>query len=357
MKEFLNFEAIARWEGDIAYAASMDYNALFEVDMLTGDCKYIRMFNERYEKKRLFTTAYKVGEKIYFIPSSADRIAIYKPKENHLYEIEIDSVNKLDHKFYKSNAKFNGGIIKDNFLYLTPCTYPAIIRINANNDEIDYFGGWFNGDFVFRKAPYLDDSIIYLPDTNSNRVLKFDTDSCKGNFITIPTKYYGWWSMCKIEDKFWLSPKEPGPIICWNEKANTVIEYDEYPVKYVKTKFYATLIFEHEGAPFILPAFANMGLSIDIRNNFISSWEIEGVNEETEVWFLFLDGNDIYIKIKTGESVAYRVINKCTLCTREVNFRFVDNIKKYKEDRLNNISGRVLKEGISVGLSDYLRMI
>ena len=357
MKDFLNFEAIARWEGDIAYAANMDYNALFEVDMVTGNCKYIRMFNEKCDKKRLFTTAYKVGEKIYFVPASADRIAVYKPEDNYLYEIEIDSVNLSDYKFYKKNAKFNAGIVKNKFLYLTPCTYPAIIRINTTNDEMDYFSGYFSGDFMFRKAPYLDETIIYLPDTKSNRVLKFDVDSCKGNLVKIPTKHFGWWSMCKIQEKFWLSPKESGPIICWDEKNNTVVEYGKYPADYEKSDFLSSLIFEHDNCPFILPANSNMGLSVDVEKNTIIQWKIDGVSKGSEVALLYIDGNNIGVRITLNGKVAYKLINKCDFKIKNFEFKFVDNREKYYEDYSKVIKGAVIREGFQMGLEDFLNIV
>ncbi len=358
MFDILEFEAIARWDGNVAYAASMYGNALFEVNMLTGECSYICMFDESDKKRRLYTTAYKLGNKIYFIPASADRIAVYEPKEDFLYYLDIEDVDSSCHKYYNIKSKFNGGVVQGNYLYITPCTYPAILRINSSNDKIEYYKDWFTEtDYMFRKSPYFDGINIYLPCTKNNLILKFNTENCRGNMFELPTKYGGWWSMCKIGDNFWLSPRKPGPIISWNEENNTVSEYEDYPSGFEKSDFFSTYIFEHNGMPYILPAFANMGLYIDIDKKIISPWTINGVISGSEVFFLFSDEDNIYLKIINNNKAVYRVVNKSNLYEQDFVFSFKNNKDKFLEDYISTKKNSTVTESIFFGLKDFLQVL
>ena len=68
----VTFEAIAI-KGDVAYASDFYRNGLFKVNMNSGECEFVKLFDgELVNKKRLHCAAIWEGSKIYFLPASAD---------------------------------------------------------------------------------------------------------------------------------------------------------------------------------------------------------------------------------------------------------------------------------------------
>lgn len=359
MKKFLNFEAITSWKDNIAYASSMDYNGLFEVDMNTGECAYICLFDEEVDKKRLFTTAFKVGNKIYFVPASAEKISVYEPDANHLYQIEIKFVDKKIYKHYRANEKFNGGVISGRYLYIIPCTYPGIIKVDSITDEISYFTDWVgDGDYVFRKSPYSKDGIIYIPSTIGNKILRFNLKNNLGEFINLCTSGNGWWSMCRLKNEYWLAPRNPGPIVCWNENSNCLLEFESFPDGFEGDNFYFSLCFERNDKIYFLPAKSNMGITIDSNTKTLKKWEIYTA-EDVEIYqFLSIVDGYIYIRVvRTETEDVYLRFNPDNMNIEKFAFYFMLGEEKFKHDVSERLKGTVIRERSGTDLKWFVSLI
>lgn len=356
MRELLNFEAIVKWNNNDAYAVSMDYNALFKVDLNSGDCTYICMFDEQINKKRLYTSAHKIGGKIYFVPFSADRIAVYEPESNNLYGIDIDTVDSGKYYFYKRNAKFNSGIIVENNLYMIPCTFPGLIKIDTNIDKVEYLNDWvIDEELDFRTHPILVDNKIYVPCTKGNKLLCFDIGEGKGKIIALQTKQSCWWSMCRMGEGFWLSPRKPGPILFWNCDNGKITEYYKYPNDFKGREFYFSLCFEYKTNICFLPVRSNMGIILNPENGMLEEWKIDYVNSESTVVFLTEFNNLIYLRITDETNSIYICIDTETLETFDYCFEFKNNKSKFVEDLRKKI--KVIKESKNMNLMWYLKVI
>lgn len=354
----LNFEAFAKWNEKIAYAACYKYNALFKVYLLNGDAEYLQMFpDEKPNGIRLFTVAVRCGAKIYFVPAAADHIAVYEPDKNNLYNLRLERVDQGKYSHYKPNAKFNGGMVIDRYIYMTPCTYPGFIRINSDNDVIEYCNNWVgDGDYLFRKSPLRDENTIYLPSTINNKVLKIDINTCSGQLISIGTKKGGWWSMCKQGDSFWLAPQMPGPIIRWDAEENILAEFGDYPMDFEGRNFYFTKIFGLGKKIVLIPAKANMGVILNTETGDMVPLALKKGNKEsvTRIWFE-IDGY-IYLSVSEEGKTQYIKLNIADLSKESFMFRSSLKIDKLNYDIQCALmrNKTIVKENKYFGLYDFL---
>lgn len=354
----LDFEAFVKWNEKIAYAASYKYNALFKVSISNGEAEYLQMFpDEKPNGVRLFTVAISCGEKIYFVPATADHIAVYEPDKNNLYNLHLETVDQEKYLHYKSNAKFNGGMVIDRYIYMTPCTYPGFIRINSDNDVIEYYNNWVgDGNYLFRKSLLIDENIIYLPSTINNKILRIDTNTCSGELISIDTKVGGWWSMCKQGDNFWLAPQIPGPIVKWDTKENIITEFGNYPMNFEGKDFYFTKVFRRGNQIVLIPAKANMGIILHTETGNMIPFTLKKGNKEsvTRIWFE-VDGY-IYLSVSEEREIQYIKLNIANLSRENFAFRCSEKIDKLNYDiQCNFMKNRtIVKENKYFDLFDFL---
>lgn len=355
----LNFEAIVKWNDEIAYAASYNYNALFKVFLSNGDAEYLQMFpDEKPNGKRLFTVAVRYDEKIYFVPAAAEHIAVYEPDKNNLYNLPIEAVDQDKNLHYKRGAKFNGGMVVGKYVYMMPCTYPGFIRIDPENDTVEYYDDWVgDGDYLFRKAPLIDENIIYLPSTMNNKILKIDTNTCSGQLLHIDTKQGGWWSMCKRYGDYWLSPQMPGPIIRWNTKTNAITEFGNYPTAFDGRNFYFTRVFQYDDKIVLISARANMSIILDTVTGDMIPLILTKNNKDikTTTYYFEMDGY-IYLGLSEESKVQYIKLNIENLSTESFKFRCSKNVDRLNYDMQCNLmkSNASIKENRYFELADFL---
>lgn len=354
----LEFEAFVEIERNMAIASSNEFSGLFSVNMLTGNCEFIDMIpNEKIDKDRLYTKALYVNNKVYFIPYAAKEIAVYNLKTKKVYKISVKEVIDREKKLYRKNAKFNGGIIYKEFVYMIPCTYPGVLRINTNTDCVDYFDDWVNEEpYIFRKSPCIVGSKFYIPSVLDNSVLIFDMEHCKGKIKHIGKSNNGSWSICKNNQELWFAPKNSGSVVRWNLETNYVKEYDAYPENFQGNNFLFTKAFVHESNIYMIPAFANMAIKVDCTTGEIQKFDIQEIGENSIVYFMFETIKEIYLKIVRGTERKYIKISKIDLHIQEYVFMFSIGRDLYEKSYFEN-RGDLLKEKNCFRLEEFLKKL
>lgn len=359
--EVLDFEAFAKVNTSVAYAASYEFNAVFKVNLNTENCSYIGMFpDEKINGKRLYTKALYINGKVYFVPASAKRIAVLDVYSEEMDMLDIEEVDVKKYPFYKSNAKFNGGIVYQNWIYMIACTYPGIIRIDSETNQIVYFHDWVgDGRFVFRKSPVIDQHEFYIPSVINNKVLKFDMDTNIGKLYSVGVHNTGCWSMCKYGEEFWIAPKNPGAVICWNPNTDKINEYKNYPEGFQDNGFAFTKIYVSQNELYLIPAYANMGIKISPKDGCMSNSGIFEQKENLIVKFMIETENAYYLKILDGEDEKYFYLNMETNQIRTYLFKFSEGLENYKYEYYKKIAGNtnILKEKKSFQLNDFLQAV
>lgn len=354
----LNFEAIAKINNNTAIAISSDMNALFEVNMENGSCDFIDIIpNEDLLASRLYTKAVFINNKVFFSPALANHIAVYNvtTKEIKIIEFKIISTNNLT-----SKHKFNGAVVYGKYVYLIPCTYPGVIRINSDDDSIEYFDSWVNNDnFTFRKSPMIDGDFFYATSVINNVVLKFNMKTCIGKIYHVGNNNNGCWSTCKVKNDFWLAPCANGPIIKWNLSTDTFVEYNNYPKGFIANDFLFTKIYFSNNVLNLIPAHSNMWISLNPENGIMEKNKDIELEECSVTLIMFEMDNYIYIQRKNASSCQFIRLNISNNTYIPFEFIFCNGKEKYMELLKNNIKNEksIIKEKDVFGLEQFIQAL
>lgn len=333
----LMFEAVAKIDNSKCIGAASDHNSLYEIDIVTGECSFLDVIpNEKLFGRRLYVTACMLNNKVYFTPYSANEIAVYDIESREIHKISVAPANTPN---YNSKNKFSGCITFNNYVYITPCTYPGIIRIDSLTNKIDYFNSWVDETFYsFRKWLTIVENKIYIPSAINNLVLCFDMVSNHGDLLAISEHNNGCWSMCYESGNFWLIPTKDACIIKWNPSAQTICEYNEFPTSFVGNDFCFTRAYPFENKLYMIPAKANMSVCLDLDTNKLLNSGINILADNNATGFLFQIDHLIFLM--TSRENNTKIICIDTVKNEFNPYEFVLN------DVPHNLNTRLLTESI-----------
>lgn len=356
----LTFVAIAI-KDNVGYASDYDKNGLFEVDMKTGKCEFLDIFEEQpIQKKRLHSCAKWIEDKIYFIPDSANKIAVYNLNNRKLESISIPKPNENLYTFYKKNYNFIDALEYKGYLWLLPCTYPGVLKLDIQTNEIEIINGWINDiEYYFRAKICLQNNKIIIPNGIGNEVFIFDLETEKGKIINIGSQNNGNMCVRKIRDKYWFAPRSPGAIISWNIVTNEIKEYENYPEDFEMGKITFSNIYSYREDIVFSPANANKGLvfskeKLKVEKNI--QWKS---SDSSMVQHLFETETHYYYRELLAKNInRYFKINKIDNSLSDFRFYYMDTNEK-KEIIIEKLLSKkkILKENVVIDLQDFINKI
>lgn len=259
--------ASGAWQENTIWTVDERHNGLYRVNLIKNCAEFITCF----EKENLFSEAlyhrvvlYK--NKIYLIPWKAEQIAIYNIETNELKYLALDC------KMPKGLYKFSESIQYKNYLFLFPAHTSVIIRIDLQNDTINYYLLEALERLKTVKANY---SILlsggYYGDTAwvaSRRdacMLEFNMDNCQG--VLHYMKYYKAELVdvaCNENEVFALNVN--GEVLLWNKAANEEKIVWKYNGDVEVAPFYR--IVRINNYLYLLPGKESKVVKIDISKNY-----------------------------------------------------------------------------------------
>ena len=358
----LHFEAIAFSEND-AYGASAEFNGLFKIDMLSGECKYIDAFpGEKMSGKRMYFAATYYNDKVFFAPHSADKIAIYDTVNDEIKMIAFDINSTL--KFNK-NMKFADIVVFGENVFFIGATYPYIVKIDAETYRLEYISIDTEEQFLFRKGGCIMGESFFVPSVISNVVLEFNMKTKQVRLYKIPCEFKGSWSMCTDGKYFWLIPRTKGTgFIRWDKEANQVIILKDFPQNfqgdsnalYIKAYYF-------NGYVWAIPEQANMFLKVDVTNLKILCEDRLPLLIEEKIGFYFDKDEDIYL-VKKGVNQPFYgqtgneffKVNINSLDIVPYSFLFAEGYDKF---RYNCMAEQlpIMRETGDLGLGDFIDFV
>ena len=112
---------------------------------------------------------------------------MYDIEENRFHKIEINIKRCIKNSsIYKFQYKCSKGLVYDNYLYIFPCCFSAIIRMDLNDYSLDYIDDWAeeinpkvkNRNEVYFRSFFFDgDKNVWLAGCAGNYIMKFDLSS------------------------------------------------------------------------------------------------------------------------------------------------------------------------------------
>jgi len=299
-------------------------NILYKYDKQEKKSEYIKIISDKNYTAYIDIVAN--NNKLYFAPYKAYDVLFFDINDNEFGQINF----KTD-----VNTNFRNVISFKNFIYFIPVEYPAIMRLNTDTSEIEYFSQWVDEisklkgkePFFFRSSCIVDaETTIVIQ--GSNALMFFNMETCNYEIKNIGEKNEEYAQVCFDGHNYYIAPRYEKYIVKWNRQSNEVFKI-ELPNSFSRKK--------NEGGNFVIqylnghiwlfPAAANNAYKINV-----DTYEITELLELTE----YFENKDLnfYFRLSCNKNFIYAfTINKGIVeyntDTRELNF-----IKDFADEAL-----------------------
>lgn len=211
----------AVWMDNKIWFCPSDYKILVSMDIESKEKKYFTIpSGGAYDLQRAFASMKVVGRKIFLIPYNEKVIMQFDVDTEEFCRIDID-----DEIVKNRKSLFLGVAVYQNYLFVIGTRIPVIIRLNMDNNHIDYITDWEekvrtlifdSSDGYIRRQSVVVNGKLYVPFCNANAVLEIDCVSMKTYIHSMGEERQGYSGIC-FDGKFiWLSPRKNGSIVKWD---------------------------------------------------------------------------------------------------------------------------------------------
>lgn len=345
--------------GNIGYASELEKNGLFEVNLETGDSKYICLFpDEEITRGRIHSSAVCIDERVFFVPEAGNNISIYHINTGDVETIKIPIFAK--NHTYNPRFKFAKSIVYGHCLWLIPATYPGILKFDLQTNEIAIIDNCFiNTEYMFRRAICIKKNMIFAASGINNRVLIFDVDLETGKIVSIGNNNNGIMDMCMSGDDFIMAPRKKGAVIKWNYSTNVIEEYNDYPATFKFGEIVFERVYEYGSQFFIAPGHASNGVRLTDVGLSIEDEVCWKTDNESKVGFMFEANNRLYFREQfLNQSNRFYFVDRNNNEMSPCDFQIVNPTER-KSAFVHAATEKheVIKESKTFGLQDFIKSI
>jgi len=158
------------------YFASINSSWLFRLNVETNDLEALHILSGTKTGMK-FSGLYYYNGMIWMIPWNADYIYVYKINESVIEQLPLpDEITG-----YSNSKQFRKSIIQGKYLWLLPCEYPGIVRVDMEDKTYKIFNDWPAGIFFDKskkmnfKMMTLYENELYLFNDGCNMSIKMST--------------------------------------------------------------------------------------------------------------------------------------------------------------------------------------
>lgn len=263
-------------EGNKLYFAEELGNEIFYYDMELNRVTWICSIHEEDERgRRLFSCMIIYEEDIFLFPFLAKgiyRVAI-KTGQYDRIDLPKEFVNGETNE-----PKFIDAHLYKGVIYVMPAAFRGILQLQCNTNKMSVYDSWIKkiplgfldvDKAFFRKTLFADEK-VYAPSCQGNIVLIFDLEKWTCSVKKVGTNLCRFSGICYDEGNYWISPRDKGPIVRWNEKDDTWQEYKDFPQNYIAGSTIGIEVLKNQ--IFVIPQMANMILVIDCADGTVKEW-------------------------------------------------------------------------------------
>ena len=232
----LVFENLCKSNGRLWFT-SINFNSLWAMDSDTWEVEHIGLFpdEEAYQSRQFFSLV-MANDRIYCIPLSANNLIEYSPADKAFRAIPlpIPQYKAASKIVYSPDLKFLCGYVYGDHLFITPYTYPGIIKYSLSTGNIVVLDDWITDlDSMHSTKHFLgyfnrgvaQDNKLFLACCGANAVFEFDMETCLHRIHKIKNENIGYIGMCFDGENYWLSPvNNNGVVVKWNPMEGVIKE-------------------------------------------------------------------------------------------------------------------------------------
>lgn len=269
-------------------------NKLYYAPAGSGKYKYLCDLC-RYAYGGYYSSVIEIGGKAYVCPVNGQDIVVVGEKG-------IEKRIPLE-PYVEQMSAFYGAVFYENYLFLLPNFYPAMVRYDTVSGQVKYitdnlevFRGIVNGERRCGGACVMGDK-VYVVSPEDNRVLETDAVTCEQRVLTIDQKTPGtYMGVATDNTDLWILPFNGTAVTRWNPKTGETREYMGYPegmecVHYqykceCQERPFGSMVF-YEDYVYLAPFFGNMYIRLDKNTGEATEWKppMKLPKEETNGYF------------------------------------------------------------------------
>lgn len=233
-REFLHFNPYYK-EGDIIYfvpsTIGFDHE-LYQMDLRDGSIKKVMTFpGMPGDKWGCYWGIKKVKNRILLAPHNTEDVYIYDLEKSKGIKLVLPG-SKDRTMLFDEIVEYKGK------MFLLPRCYPAIVRIDVENLEINEYKECIRPFLLkdqtqqmFYWAFTKKEQYLYLASCNESKILIFNMEDGTYQIRQIGDHPYGYYSMLYDGRYFWLGAFKASCIVRWDEKTGDTKEY-VYPTEH-----------------------------------------------------------------------------------------------------------------------------
>lgn len=203
-KVSLRFNAGVEYQGKL-YASAVGINGLFEVDLETGDARYVKSFVREKVCHPIHRCAFLYGKEAWFIPQNGRYLSVVNLETMEIEYVEPPYRRREGHPDPRFATAYScGGIVEGKYLYLVPMAVDALLLVDLEQKKIyPYYGVSEEGYFV--SGGYEKGHVFLFPFIGE-KILEINlrTDERKRHPWRYPAEAYG--EAVRYENQYWFSP-------------------------------------------------------------------------------------------------------------------------------------------------------
>lgn len=185
----ISFENIVRAK-DYDWVTAFNFNGLFRLNGKTGSADFMGCFPNEKDGFRLFFDIVRYQNMLIFTPFSAEGIAVYRMDTEEYVHIPLKKPERINKQVtYLEQSKFCVCVVYEEYAFLFPCTYPAIVKFNLKTMETEYLYETIaeldrivkhKDSYYFRKGK-IEGKYVKLWCAAAGAMVEFDMESCRFN--------------------------------------------------------------------------------------------------------------------------------------------------------------------------------
>ncbi len=336
--------------GEEIWTVPVHYNFLVAINVNTGATRYICQITEK-KSERLYSEIvnYK-NEKLFFIPMSADSMAVYDMVTGNVECIDIPFPKEYIGKtHYNEIYKFARCRIFEDEMYIFPYTFPAIIKMNPESYEMEYYSDWVDTieeeievrEEVYFRDCFVKEDVVYMASCCSNTVLEFDVKTKKSIVHVVGEKPFS--TITWMDDWFYLSSKQGNELIRLKNLKDR--RFQKIPGT---DRFPAIAAHVLNGKLYVISSKSEETYCLDEGNN------LTNIDLEEDIILDVLLNDNVFWYIGENKSILGKYEKKHGADKHKVEL-ILENvlekqiIKKYEDNGL-------YREGV-IGLREYIRLL
>lgn len=265
------------------YAPNHDYQYEYYCDLCA------------YAAGDYYLRALEIDHKVYVCPANAQDIPVIRNRKI-IKRIKLKRYLELPGAFVDTCRI-------DHYIFLVPCQYPAIVRLDTRNDTVVYLDGVkdafvknVNGRWRIGSSNVWKNYLLIASPTD-NRVLAIDSTTMQTQLLAIQSENQcGWGGMGIADANVWLAPRAGRMVTRWNPDTGEVREYSDLPTEFqCYNRPYGfeceeplfSMIVQYKNQVLLSPGWGNMFLTLDQETGKFKEWKppFEVAYEEKNGYF------------------------------------------------------------------------